>query len=345
MMYDFMNEALDLGLTGPIKQTDFEPLTQEELSVFDDEHPVPDDALAVADLRELMVQESRAAMEQAVESLDDGGSMYRILVGTAARVMLDQGVPAADEVEAEIMEEVGWEGYEAIKAFVRRPETGECIPTVGLHHLDNATDKVILWIHPEGKSSLLGDDGVRSEVLELLDAGYSVVAPDLLLTGEFLSDGRSDRLEVNTNFPAYTFCYNRPLLSQRVRDILTVVGVLQSLKEVGEIHIVGLEEAGPWAALAGALAGDAVASTSADLGHFSFGDITDVTDPMLLPGALKYGDLDGLVALAAPGTLRLYGSTAEELAITARAYGDDDGLTVSGDALTPAGVVELFASE
>jgi hypothetical protein len=291
-----------------------------------------------------MAKESHAMMDQVVESLDGGDSMYRFTVGTAARVMLDQGVPAADEVEAETFEGPAWDGYETIKAFVRRQETGDCIPTVGLHHESKSTGQVILWIHPDGKSSLAGDDGMRSEVIELINAGYSVVAPDVFLTGEYLSDGRSDRLEVHQNFPAYTYCYNRTVLSQRVRDILSVIGVLQTLDEVSEIHIVGLEEAGPWAALAGAIAGDAVASTTADLGHFSFSDITEVSDPMLLPGALKYGDLDGLCALAAPGVLRLYGTGADEVPITTRAYGDADGLSVSDDSLTAEGVVEIFTA-
>ncbi len=343
MMYNFFNEALDLGIEGPIVQTDFEVLTPEELSVFDAEHPVPDDALSVEDLRAMMVGESRATL---MSSLIGNGDAYRDAVGTAARVMLDQGVPVKDNLEGGITEVSALDGYALLKATVGRLGSGESIPIVALHAVNGATGEAVLWIHPDGKSSLLDESGgVRDEVAQLLDAGYAVVAPDLFLTGEYLTDGRSDQLEVDAGFPAYTFCYNRPLLSQRVRDILTVIAAVHTQDQVTAIHLVGLEEAGPWAALAGALAGDSIRTTTADLQHFSFTDITEANDPMLLPGATKYGGLDGLIALAAPRTLRLFGTSDDELFVTTRAYGNAEGLTVSEESLSLERLVELITSD
>jgi len=60
---------------------------------------------------------------------------------------------------------------------------------------------------------------------------------------------------------------------------------------------VGLSKAGPWALLARALAGKAVDRTFADLDWFRFGDVTTTADPMMLPGALKYGGLPAFAAL------------------------------------------------
>lgn len=346
IMYDFFNEALDLGIAGPVKQTDFEPLSAEELSVFDAEHPVPDDALSVEDLRALMVDESRESFGTLVESLDGDAVAYRDVVGTAARVMLDQGVPVKGGLEGGITEFSALDGYALLKATVGRLGSGESIPIVALHSVNGATGEAVLWIHPDGKSSLLDESGgVRDEVARLLDAGYAVVAPDLFLTGEYLTDGRSDRLDVDAGFPAYTFCYNRPLLSQRVRDILTVIAAVHSQDQVTAIHLVGLDDAGPWVALAGALAGDSISTTTADLGHFSFRDITEANDPMLLPGATKYGGLDGLIALAAPRTLRLFGTSDDELSVTARAYGDAEGLKLSEESLSLERLVELITSD
>jgi hypothetical protein len=48
--------------------------------------------------------------------------------------------------------------------------------------------------------------------------------------------------------------------------------------------------------------------TIADVGGFSFSKITRRDDPLLLPGALKYGGLGGLAALAAPSALVLGGT-------------------------------------
>ena len=59
-------------------------------------------------------------------------------------------------------------------------------------------------------------------------------------------------------FAGYTFGYNRPLVSNRVRDILTVIGAIRKYPMYQKVHLVGTGEAGPWVILARALAGDEV---------------------------------------------------------------------------------------
>ena len=72
------------------------------------------------------------------------------------------------------------------------------------------------------------------------------------------------------------------------------------------MHLVGFEKAGPWVLLARGLCGDAVARTAADFDGFRFEKVRTTTDEMMLPGALKYGGLAALAALAAPGELYLH---------------------------------------
>ena len=67
-----------------------------------------------------------------------------------------------------------------------------------------------------------------------------------------------------------------------------------------------LSEAGPWALLARGLCGDAVARTAADVNGFRFEKVKTTDDPMMLPGALKYGGLSALMALAAPGEVMIH---------------------------------------
>ena len=113
------------------------------------------------------------------------------------------------------------------------------------------------------------------------------------------------------NFAGYTFGYNRSLLAQRVHDILTAVAFAKKLngsdvlgtQGTKTLHLVGFEKAGPWVLLARALCGDAVARTAADGNEFRFEKVRSVNDEMMLPGALKYGGLYALAALAAPGEL------------------------------------------
>src|SRR5260370_30563871 len=66
------------------------------------------------------------------------------------------------------------------------------------------------------------------------------------------------------------------------------------------VHLVGTGEAGTWVILARARAGDEVTRSIADLNGFAFSRITRMDDPMLLPGALKYGGIGGIAAVGVP---------------------------------------------
>ncbi len=119
----------------------------------------------------------------------------------------------------------------------------------------------------------------------------------MLGTGEL----KPQKLPVaNEKFAGYTYGYNRPLVAQRVHDILTAVALVRYGGKASKIHLVGFEQAGPWVLLAQALCGDAVARTAADANEFRFEKVRTVNDEMMLPGALKYGGLYALAALAAP---------------------------------------------
>ncbi|MCA9045604.1 MAG: hypothetical protein KDA69_14855, partial [Planctomycetaceae bacterium] len=134
------------------------------------------------------------------------------------------------------------------------------------------------------------------------------------MTGEFLGGDSEDQYKVDESDPCYTFCYNRPLIAERVQDIATIVrGFVGSAEkdqlEIDEFHIVGTGEAGVWVALAAAELGDTkYTSLTADLQGFSFASIDNAQHPNLLPGAVKYGDVPGLLRLAAGHRVTLYGA-------------------------------------
>ena len=61
--------------------------------------------------------------------------------------------------------------------------------------------------------------------------------------------------------------------------------------------------------MAGAVAqsNGSIVRAAIDTGGFRFDDLTDVYDPDFMPGAAKYDDLPGLLALGAPTRLWLAG--------------------------------------
>jgi hypothetical protein len=186
----------------------------------------------------------------------------------------------------------------------------------------------------------------------------AVVGVDLFGQGEFTKDGEpiaKTRL-VKKDYAGYTFGYNHPVFSQRVHDILALVTWMKGayLPEK-KVHLVGLGGTGHWVAAACAQvrkpADDAETDTNGfpgsplalkqtslpidsaiiDTAGFRFAGLNAIDDPDFLPGGAKYGDLPGIIALAAPRKLWLTGEGAEPPAVITAAYraaGKPEHLTV-----------------
>jgi hypothetical protein len=348
MMYEWFNEHLALGLETPIEEQDFWPVPPAELSVFDAEHPRPSDAGSAEDLRRHLTEVAKQQFEALQPGEAGGAAEYKRIVGAAARVMLDAGLPQASEIQPDA---TGFEDLDAntiiVKGTTGRRGAGEQVPWVGL--LPKAYDgTAVLWIDGKGNSHLFDGDGKpTAAVRKLLDAGKSVFSADVFLTGEFLADSKlPETTPVDEKYAGYTFCYNRPLLANRVRDILTAAAGLAHNENTRTVQLAGTGGAGPWVLLARAAAGDAVDCAVVDLGGFSFDHVTATTDPMFLPGALKYGGIGGLGALAAPARLTIAGtekSSPEELKPLDAVYaamGAAEKLTIEPTAVSAEQVAE-----
>ena len=99
---------------------------------------------------------------------------------------------------------------------------------------------------------------------------------------------------------AYTLGYNRPLFVQRLHDVLSAITMIRNDQPGAEkIDLVGLKGAGHWAAAANFVAGEALDRVAIETGGFEFIKVKNIRDPDLLPGASKYGDVGGLIKLAA----------------------------------------------
>ena len=107
-------------------------------------------------------------------------------------------------------------------------------------------------------------------------------------------------------FSGYTYGYNPPLFSSRVQGGLMAIRAFRGKNNRSPLHLVGQgSEAGTIALAVQLQAGAALAKTVAVTGGFRFASVSDFADPMFLPGAIKYGDLDALVKLAGENTLWL----------------------------------------
>ncbi|HJT76252.1 MAG TPA: alpha/beta hydrolase family protein, partial [Gemmataceae bacterium] len=303
VMYNWFNKHLHLGQPEPVVEKPFVPVPPAQLSVYDAEHPRPKDAAQAPELRKTMAAMSDRQIA-ALRPHDAAGlTKYRDVIGTALRVMIHDRLPEAGEVE---VQEVG-DKEERDGAFFRRLLLGrkgkhEQIPAVGMHGKD-FDGTVVVWVHPEGKSSLWHNGKLVPAARQILDGKAAILALDVLRTGE--SKGAKAE-PVNAGYAGFTFGYNRPLLAERVHDILTAVAYAHGHEKTRVLHLVGFDAAGPWVLLARALCGDAVARTAADADGFRFDQVKTTGDAMMLPGAVKYGGLPALAGLCAPGELYVH---------------------------------------
>ncbi len=335
MMYEWMNRHLQLGLTSPMDERDFVPLTRAEMTVFTSEHPRPADALPAAQLRPQLTDAAQLQyadlLERGVQNIAD----YQAVVRPALEVMLGGPAPSPTEIESETTGELERDGYRLTRGWCRRSGSREQIPWVQLTP-NNHQGETTVWIDGRGKHALFDANGrPTAAVRRLLDQGQAVLSADVLLTGEYLPAEAQVTPPVHRQFAGYTYGYNRPLIAERARDILTVVALARR-GETKAVHLAATREAGPWMLLARGLLADDVQKTQADPGHFSFAGLTRTNDPDFLPGALRYGGLGGLLAAAGPVKVEVAGAGEEALRELKPFQTLGGQLTLSQQRLTPA---------
>lgn len=328
LMYAWFNRHLELGLEEPIVKEDWDPLTEEERAVWNDEHPRP--APDPDHERRVLGHMTRESDRQiAAVTPNSAGTLagFRQVVGSAFATIIGRRLDHVGPVETQSIDEGEQGGYQYEKYLLQAKEYGEELPAVSFSPLRGpASKQIVLWIDSKGKSALVDRQGrIISEIRQLLTAGVAVISADLLYQGEFLAEGEplvEGRASTNSRaYAGYTFGYNHSLFAQRVHDILTLVSFARSGQYgAKDIHLVGVNGAGPWVAAARALAGAAVDSATIDTGGYRFANLPSYRDVNFLPGAAKYGDLPALLALSAPQRLRIFGETEESLSMVMAAY-------------------------
>jgi dienelactone hydrolase len=344
MMYNWFNKHLALGLKEPVVEKPFVPVPPKELSVYDEQHPRPRDAANAERLRGTMAEASDKQIKALMPKDADSLKEFRHVLGTALRVMIHDELPKPEELAVKEVDkrvergDLVWRRY-----LIGRKGAGEQVPALGIKGKD-FDGTVVVWIHPEGHASLFKDGKLVPAAQRIIDGKAAIFAPDVLLTGEF-GDAKMKPVEKGyQNYAGYYYGYNRSLLAQRVHDILTAVAVVKRHEKTEKVHLVGFEKAGPWVLLARGLCGDAVVRTAADVDGFRFENVTGDYNEMMLPGAVKYGGLPALTALAAPGELYIYNNRGtgmgQWLKVAYDAAKAADHLHTSGDRVEADKVAE-----
>lgn len=313
-MYGFLNRHLKLGLEEPILERPYKRLTREQLTVWDKDHPRPRTATSFE--KSLVAQIGKDARRQiaALKPIDaESLKRYRRIVGGAWDVLLRR-LPRDARVAFAVGRTSDHRGHRMTLGLLRyatieghRAE----IPMVLLVPKKNAK-RTVIWIDTNGKSGLFNKDGsLEPNVERLLKAGRTVIGLDLFQQGEFLKDGRLIKrqrmLKGEDGFAGWTYCYNLTVFARRVHDIQAAIDYVKKNRRTNAVDLLGGKGAGHLAAAAVALSRGRVNRAAIDTNGFRFSKLTDVYDVDFQPGAGRYGDVPGLLALAAPTKIRLAG--------------------------------------
>jgi dienelactone hydrolase len=321
VMYGFFNQHFQLGYKAPISERKYEPLSRAEATVWTDDHPAPQGD-AVGDAHEVALlklasedsdQQIAGLIPQSAEQLQQ----FRRVIGGAWETILGRRLDQVGNVMFQQTGQLDYGGFTLRLGLLNHRDAGEQVPFAELRDGDVPSKGVVLWLTDQGKSDLFDGDQVTAAVANLLRAGYVVMSVDLFQQGEFLDGGeplKSQRMWYQGDgklgwhrFSGYTYGYNHTLFARRVHDVLTLIKYAQT-QATSDIHIVGIgKAAGPITVAARSQAGDAIDRAFIDTSGFRFAGLKRQDDPMFVPGAVKYLDIDGLISLSVPGKIDAVG--------------------------------------
>ncbi|HEX4792654.1 MAG TPA: alpha/beta hydrolase family protein [Humisphaera sp.] len=291
LMYNWMNDHLQLGLASPVREQQFVPVVPpKELSVYDDAHPRPADSLGAAELRKKMTDASDAQMAELAKDPEK----YRQVVEAALDVMVGSALAGSPHIGDSHTDLKG----QNVEGVISSSPGGEQVHFKMLMP-EKWNGTLIVWLDPQG-SEVLSRPWWTTVVQDVLHRGVAIMAPDLtgMEAGNPLAKGGK---YAGYTFAGYYYGYNASILSRQVVDSLLapfgtkLLTAMWSAKAEKPIRLLATGHTGAAALLANT--SGAFDRAAIDLDHFDFDQVTDPADPMMLPGALKYGGVSAFATL------------------------------------------------
>ncbi len=331
LMYPWMNRYLSIGAKEPIVEGDFQVITDEEASVWNAEHPRPTSVSPKHehDVCQWFDAQSRAAIDSMWPKTAEDVDEFQGALSGAWRIILS--IDESDDRNLQFTANVSnvaqqFPGAKVLTGSVKNATTANSIPVTILEPISsNPIAKTVVWCADGGRSEVLSasqdDTGAQDRTAmlsRLLKDGYTVWLPDLMdQRSSAPADAERQRLiDDKRHYAAFTFGYNKTLFAQRVAEVMDVLThVIESSGQ--PVGLIGSGNIAPVVLAASALtAKGRVDRTVVLLDGFRFGNVDSYASVDFVPGSVKYGDVDTLVALAAPHKLWL--RAASNTAIQAR---------------------------
>ena len=160
-MYRWFNRHLDLGLEEPIVEEDFEPLTADETTVWNAQHPRPvgGDAYERRLIRQLTDQSDKLLADLAPRD-EPSLQEFRRVVGGAWSTLIGRGLPNPEDIQRTKLDKQKKAGYLLFKDTLRLTTAGEEFPFISLFPISTDWNReVVIWIDAQGKRGLFDEAG------------------------------------------------------------------------------------------------------------------------------------------------------------------------------------------
>lgn len=309
--YTWLNRHFKLGGPEPVIERDYQRVPLRDLSVWDDAHPQPKGGPEFE--RQLLSHLTKDTQTQ-LQAASQSAETFRQTCAPALEIVFDRALTATGKPTWDQLQKEDHSSWIEMRGLIRHPALHSELPAVFCYPKE-WNGRTVVYLSSHGKSALYFNDGaLKPDAKRLVDSGAVVVGVDLLYQGEFLTDGReltrAPKVKNPREAAAYSFGYNNTVFVQRVHDVLSVIQFVQNHERKSKsIALLGVDGAGPIAAAARLLAGDAVDTAAIDTAGFRFGKVMDIYSPDLAPGGAKYGDLPGVIAASKASKLWLGGET------------------------------------
>lgn len=248
----------------------------EDMKAFPD-GKLPADALSQSEFTARWIADRRASLRTRPSRKSAPAEMLRAWRHT---LLIDP----AEAVVGESSESVTKDGVIRTPVAFGRDGAGDRVSGVLWSPDDGSTKSVVVLVHPDGAAS--AESGSAADTAQaLVKLGHAVLAISPYQTGA----GANAEILARSPFGNFFNSYNRTVLQERVRDVVSAVAFARLSKPGAPVAILGLGKASLWAALAAPVS-DAVI---ADPEGIKRTDAEWVQPENFVPGIHLLGDADG----------------------------------------------------
>ena len=331
VMYQWFNKHLQMGLPEPVIEEDYRPLSTEEMTVWDADHPRPPGG---EDYERELLASMTADSDAQIAALAPRRQpvVGQVSRGGGRRDRRDRRTRAAAGRRRHRRRASSQRSRAAgarSTALVRYAGRGRRAAGRSSCEPKQWNRRTVIWLCERGRRDCIGRRRATASprARKLLAAGTAIVAPDLLYQGEFLDRWQTAGRDPPGEEPARVSRLHARLQPGAVCPAgprRAVDHFLAAARGTAEVEPRSRcwprrerrpGRPPPWPRPTAPSIGPAI-----DTAGFRFAGLKSMWDVNLLPGVVKYGDLPGLLSLAAPTRLLLVGEGSEVPAIIAASY-------------------------